>query len=48
MSVVDKIRSILRQSKKKLVFYFDADGTFKDELKEIANSGIRAVEYQSS
>lgn len=46
--IVDKIRSILSQSKKNLVFYFDADGTFKDELEEIANSGIRVVEVANN
>ncbi|GAO28936.1 BREX-1 system phosphatase PglZ type A [Geofilum rubicundum] len=42
--VVDKIRNIINQSKKPLVFYFDTDGSFRGELEEISNSGLKVVE----
>lgn len=42
--IVDKIKNIVIQSKKNLVFYFDIDGSFKDELDEIASSGIKVIE----
>ena len=35
--IVEKIKNILGQDKRKnLIFYFDADESFKDELQEIA------------
>lgn len=35
MEIVDKINNILQQDKRKnLVFYFDADGSFQDELQD--------------
>ncbi|WP_430812841.1 MULTISPECIES: BREX-1 system phosphatase PglZ type A [unclassified Carboxylicivirga] len=46
--VVDKIRNIISQSNRNIVFYFDIDGTFKDELEEIANSGIKVVEVSNN
>lgn len=42
--VAEKIKSILGQDKRKnLVFYFDADGSFQDELQEIEASGIQVI-----
>ena len=42
--IVDKIKSIFGQDKRKnLVFYFDADGSFQDELQEMEVSGIFVI-----
>ena len=45
MKIVEKIKNILSQDKRKnLVFYFDADGSFQDELQEIEASGILVIQ----
>ena len=42
--IVDKIKHILSQDKRqKLVFYFDADGSFQEELKDIEAAGIEVI-----
>ncbi|WP_333620783.1 BREX-1 system phosphatase PglZ type A [Sphingobacterium multivorum] len=42
--IVDKIKHILSQDKRqKLVFYFDADGSFQEELKDIEAAGIDVI-----
>ena len=44
MEIVNKINNILQQDKRKnLVFYFDANGSFQDELQEIEASGIQVI-----
>lgn len=42
--IVEKIKYIISQSRKNLVFYFDTDGSFVDELTVIAKAGINVVE----
>lgn len=42
--IVEKIKHILSQDKRqKLVFYFDADGSFQEELKDIEAAGIEVI-----
>ncbi|MDM1514646.1 hypothetical protein, partial [Myroides odoratimimus] len=42
--IVEKIKYILSQDKRqKLVFYFDADGSFQEELKDIEAAGIEII-----
>ena len=42
--IVEKIKNILSQDKRqKLVFYFDADGSFQEELKDIETAGIEII-----
>jgi hypothetical protein len=44
MEIVEKIKNIFNQDRlKKLVFYFDVDGSFQDELQEIEASGIQVI-----
>lgn len=45
MTIGEKIKEILKQdTRKKLVFYFDADGSFQEELQEIEASGIQVIQ----
>lgn len=45
MTIGEKIKEILKQdTRKKLVFYFDADGLFQEELQEIEASGIQVIQ----
>jgi uncharacterized protein (TIGR02687 family) len=48
MEIAEKIKNLQTQHKKHLVFYFDTDGTFRDELPGIADAGIRIVEVQDN
>ncbi len=41
--VIEKIQKILKQQNKKLLFYFDGDGTFFEELLAIEEAGIKVV-----
>lgn len=44
MTIAEKIKEILKQdTRKKLVFYFHADGTFENELQEFEVSGIQVI-----
>ncbi|MCU4173935.1 BREX-1 system phosphatase PglZ type A [Carboxylicivirga sp. N1Y90] len=46
--IVDKIKNILLQEKRNIVFYFDADGSLRDDLQEIEASGIKVIEVQNN
>lgn len=47
--IVEKIKIIINQDKrKKLVFFFDADGSFQEELIEISDSGIKVIEVNKN
>lgn len=47
--LIEKIKNILGQDKcKNLVFYFDADGSFKDELQEIEEAGIQVISVSNN
>lgn len=46
--VVDKIRDLIDQSEGHIVFYFDIDGAFKEELEAISDSGIKVVEVANN
>jgi uncharacterized protein (TIGR02687 family) len=46
--VVEKIQNIYRQENKKIIFYFDSDGTFWTELPEITSAGIKVVEVKQN
>ena len=44
MEILEKIKNILNQdTRKNLIFYFDADGSFQDEKQEIEASGIQVI-----
>lgn len=46
MEIAEKVKNILAQQKRNIVFYFDGDGTFRDELADIEAAGIRVAEVQ--
>lgn len=41
--MIEKIKDLLTQHHRSIVFYFDADGSFEDELEAIAAAGIKVV-----
>ncbi len=43
MDISDKIQKLLTQHNRNIIFYFDDDGSFKDELPDIEQSGIKVV-----
>lgn len=48
MSIIDKIQQLLQQEKRKIIFYFDHDGSFKEELAQIAEAGMLVVEVNNN
>lgn len=48
MSIVDKIKEIFKQHNRNIIFYFDADGSFKEELEAISLQGIKVVEVKDN
>lgn len=48
MDVVDKIKHLLKQHKRRIVFYFDEDGAFEEELSAIEASGIKVVKVSDN
>ena len=46
--IVEKIQNILKQQKRNIIFYFDEDGSFKEELKAIEDDGIKVVEVSNN
>ncbi|WP_296317626.1 BREX-1 system phosphatase PglZ type A [Winogradskyella sp. UBA3174] len=46
--MIEKIQNILKQQKRNIIFYFDEDGSFKEELTAIENSGIKVVEVSDN
>lgn len=41
--MIEKIKDLLKQHKRNIIFYFDADGSFKEELNAIALEGLKVV-----
>ena len=48
MSIVAKIKDLLKQHNRNIIFYFDEDGSFKDELQAIEDAGIKVVEASNN
>lgn len=46
--LADKVIQILTESEKNKLFYFDADGSKKEELMTIENAGIKVVEVNQN
>lgn len=46
--MVDKIKDILKQQKRNIIFYFDENGSFKEELKAIEDAGIKVIEVSNN
>lgn len=46
--IADKIHKLVKQSGKNIVFYFDEDGSFKENLPEIENAGIQVLEVKGN
>ncbi|MCP4158876.1 MAG: BREX-1 system phosphatase PglZ type A [Deltaproteobacteria bacterium] len=46
--MVEKIKNILKQQNRNIIFYFDEDGAFKEELKAIEDAGIKVVEVSNN
>lgn len=46
--MIEKIQKILSQQKGNIIFYFDEDGSFKEELKAIEGAGIKVVEVSNN
>lgn len=46
--IVEKIQNILKQQKRNIIFYFDEDGAFNEELKTIEDAGIKVVEVDDN
>jgi uncharacterized protein (TIGR02687 family) len=46
--IVEKIQNILKQQKRNIIFYFDEDGSFKEELRVIEDAGIKVVEVSNN
>ncbi len=44
MDILNKIEKLTESGRKKIIFYFDDDGSFKDELPEIKEAGIEVIE----
>ena len=40
----DKVIQTLKESDKKILFYFDADGSKKEELAAIVEAGMKVIE----
>jgi uncharacterized protein (TIGR02687 family) len=41
--MIEKIKDLLKQYNRSIIFYFDADGSFKEELEAIALEGFKVV-----
>lgn len=48
MSIVEKIKDLLKQHNRNNIFYFDEDGSFKEELQAIEDAGIKVVEVSNN
>ena len=48
MKILEKIQHIIKQENRNIVFYFDADGSLKDEQSDIESSEIRWVEVKNN
>ena len=46
--IVDKIRNLINQEKKNIIFYFDADGSVFSEILEIEAAGIKVVQVNNN
>jgi len=44
MEISEKIQKLIDQQKRNIVFYFDDDGSFKEELPAIEQAGIKVIE----
>lgn len=48
MQISEKIKNLLKQENKNIVFYFDADGSMQEEILEIEASGIRVLKVNQN
>jgi hypothetical protein len=46
--MIEKIKDLLKQQNRNIIFYFDADGSFKEELDAIALEGFKVVEVKDN
>jgi uncharacterized protein (TIGR02687 family) len=46
--IVEKIQHSIKADQKNLVFYFDADGSVKEELSAIEEAGIKVIEVNNN
>lgn len=46
--IVEKIKNIIEQEGRQIVFYFDADGTVKEDLKDIEKADIQVIEVNKN
>ena len=46
--IVEKVQHSIKTDQKNLVFYFDADGSVKEELPAIKEAGIKVIEVKSN
>jgi uncharacterized protein (TIGR02687 family) len=44
MEIIDKIQKLIQQKKRNIVFYFDDDGSFREELQAIEDFDITVIE----
>ncbi len=44
MEAIEKILKLIDQEKRNFIFYFDDDGSFKEELPAIEQAGVRLIE----
>ena len=46
--MIEKIKDLFKQHNRNIIFYFDKDGSFKEELQAIEDAGIKVVEVSNN
>lgn len=46
--IVEKIHNLIQQEQRNIVFYFDADNSFKENVAAIEDSGIKVIEVSDN
>lgn len=48
MEITEKIQNLIQQKNRNIIFYFDDDGSFREELHSIEDAGIRVIEVKQN